>query len=266
METRDLIKIIFFLKYLIQNNVPDYKKLKERTPIIGIWDDHDYGDNNGTVNYPGKYLNQQLFLDFMDVSKNSIRRGQEGIYTSYTFGKGDTQVKFILLDNRFYLTDKNDPNSSVLGQKQWAWFENELKTSQAKIHFIVSGIPFLPNKMIHTEEWADYPKEKEKLLSLLKKYNTSGVMFLSGDKHFSAITQNHGHIEIMSSGLTHKAPKALIPWLKTKFPTSFYKLNYGLIDIKWGEYPTITVQIKSQKGTAIKKTYYLKENKITPKD
>lgn len=251
------------LKYLIQNNQPDYQALKKQTPIIGIWDDHDYGANNGNDTYSGKYLSQQLFLDFIAEPTNSPRRSQEGIYTSYTFGEKEKQVKFILLDNRFHLTDKKLKNPSILGEKQWQWLENELKKSKAKIHFIVSGIPFLPNKMVHTEEWADYPQEKERLFNLLKKYKTSGVIFLSGDKHFAAISEKEGFVEVMSSGLTHKTHKVLIPWLKTKFPKSYFGLNYGLIAIEWGKTPIIDVQIKGVEKTALHARYKIVKKFLT---
>lgn len=252
------------LKYIIQNNNNDYKKLKSKTPIIGIWDDHDYGDNNGNNTYAGKYISQQHLLDFLEEPKDSARRSQEGIYTSYTFGSAHEQVKFILLDNRFHLTEVESSTPSILGQKQWQWLENELKTSTAKINFIVSGIPVLPKKMIRTEEWADYPKEKEKLLSMIRKYNTSGVIFLSGDKHFSAISNNHGYYEIMSSGLTHRASRALVPWLKKRFPKSFFKLNYGLINIKWGKTPVLDIQIKGKKNIALRQKLKLINKTLTP--
>ena len=33
-------KIIYFCIFVFQ-------KLSESTPVIGVWDDHDYGNNNG---------------------------------------------------------------------------------------------------------------------------------------------------------------------------------------------------------------------------
>lgn len=245
-------------KYKIQNSNKDYINLKKQMPIIGIWDDHDYGINDGNTDYLKKYLSQQLFQDFMMIPLSSPTRAQEGIYTSYTFGSGKEKVKFILLDNRFHLTKKNAKNPTVLGAAQWIWLEKELKNSQAMINFIVSGIPVLPNQMIQTEEWADYPKEKKKLLALISKYKPKGVFFLSGDKHFSAITHNHGFAEFMSSGLTHTTSAAIIPWLRTIFPISFFKLNYGLVSIDWNNQPIkLTIEIKSQNGLELKEQYNL---------
>jgi alkaline phosphatase D len=248
----------FEIKYAIQNDNTDYKKLTQKVPIIGIWDDHDYGKNNGGDDYDYKYKSQQLFLDFIKEPANSARRDQEGIYTSYHFGSAKQQVKFILLDNRFHLTSHKTKDARILGEEQWQWLEKELAQSQAQIHFIVTGIPFLPPKMIHTEEWAQYPHEKLRMLNLLKKYRPSGVIFLSGDKHFSAITKSEGYFEIMSSGMTHKTTPLLIPWLKPQFPESYYELNYGLLKIDWQAKPLeLSVEIKGEQGTALKKTLKL---------
>ena len=52
------------------------------TQIIGIWDDHDYGINNGDKTYYNKKLTRELFLDFVEEPKDSPRRidVNEGIY------------------------------------------------------------------------------------------------------------------------------------------------------------------------------------------
>lgn len=246
-------------KYAFQNNIAYYKELKSRMPIIGIWDDHDYGDNNGNGRFSGKFKSQQLFLDFIEEPLHSARRKRKGIYTSYTFGKGDKKVKFILLDNRFNVVE----GQTILGETQWRWFEKEIKNSDARVHFIMSGLPVLPNKMIKTEEWADFPDEKKRLLMLLNKYRPSGVLFLSGDKHFAAITHNHGYFEMMSSGLTHKTSKLLIPFLNLHFENTYYDLNYGLVKLNWDKKPLeLTMQIEGISNTAVKKALILDNGKF----
>ena len=53
----------------------DYQKLVQSdTKIIGIWDDHDYGMNDVGGNFPYKNITREVFLDFLDEPKNSIRR------------------------------------------------------------------------------------------------------------------------------------------------------------------------------------------------
>lgn len=50
-----------------QRNVPGYKAMADVIPISGIWDDHDFGLNDGGKNMPEKEMNQELFLDFLGV-------------------------------------------------------------------------------------------------------------------------------------------------------------------------------------------------------
>lgn len=231
-------------KYQILNDIPGYKKLKETTPVIGVWDDHDYDMNNGDRTNPRKERAKKALLDFLDEPQNSARWNHSGIYTSYTFGPKDKRVKFILLDVRYNLKKKTE----ILGEEQKNWLESELASSDAKIHFIVSGMPVLPASMFWTEEWSDYPRAKKGLFEILKKHKTPGVIFLTGDKHFGAITQKDNYVEIMSSGMTHLAPKVFRPLLRRRFKNTYFGYNYGLITIDWDSNP---IKVKAQiKGRA----------------
>lgn len=70
--------------------------------------------------------------------------------------------------------------------------------------------------MFWTEEWSDYPQSKKYVLDLLEKDQTPGVIFLTGDKHFGAMTQRNNLVEVMSSGMTHTAPRIFHPISKKK--------------------------------------------------
>lgn len=87
----------------------DYTRLRESpVKIVGTWDDHDSGINNSGKDNPFKNEIRQLFLDYMDEPKDSIRRTQEGgMYTSY-YLDDKKLIKLILLDNR-YESDYYDP-------------------------------------------------------------------------------------------------------------------------------------------------------------
>lgn len=153
--------------YEKQNNIPDYAFFKSITPMIGTWDDHDYAHNGADGTYKNKEESQQHFLDFIEVPKDSPRRFQEGIYTVHEFGEGDHKIKIIILDNRYF--KGLDPKAPLLGEKQWEWFENELKTSEANLHFIVSGLSVFSPTIPYTEEWWHWPVEVKKMRDLLKK-------------------------------------------------------------------------------------------------
>ena len=44
----------------------DYSQLRKKTGIIGIWDDHDYGVNDGDSRNPAKIRMKQIYLDYLD--------------------------------------------------------------------------------------------------------------------------------------------------------------------------------------------------------
>lgn len=243
------------VSYDKQNKIPDYVEFKKHVPIIGTWDDHDYGVNNGDGKFQGKKLSQKLALDFLEEPLDSPRRKQEGIYTSYEFNSYGHKVKVILLDARYFKNLEKD--YPMLGKKQWNWFEGELKNSNADIHFVMSGTPFLNPNLPHTEEWSQ-TKDYKRLLDLLDRMKPRGLVLLSGDKHFSSYYFKKGHLEFMSSGMTHVASKTWQWPMKQLFPNAVFKLNYGQIDISWvNSTPIITLSIRTQHGVDLEKKSFI---------
>lgn len=59
---------------------PDYRAFVKTTPVIGIWDDHDFGINDAHKGYTHREESQQIFLDFMNEPMDSPRRKQEVLY------------------------------------------------------------------------------------------------------------------------------------------------------------------------------------------
>ncbi|KAI9921981.1 hypothetical protein PsorP6_002246 [Peronosclerospora sorghi] len=244
----------------------DYAAFVSSTPIIGIWDDHDYGINDGGKMYSYQNESQQVFLDFMGEPKDSPRRTQkvvkilymfcyrskyhlclvmgtdQGIYTSYTIGSQGQDVKFILVDNRFHRDAYDTKNGTLLGEAQWKWLENELMTSSAAFNVIVSGVQILPGDRYSVAEcWGRFPNERERLLKLILASNATGVILLSGDVHFSEINQvvcSNGAskiTEITSSGLTHSWMEFHVPSVKYIMALVF---TYGNLVLPWEFRPT----------------------------
>lgn len=107
------------LKHLYEKQAanPGYKALVEQLSaenVIGIWDDHDYGVNDGGKEYGLKALSQQLFLDFLNVPKESPRRTQEGIY--FYSDRDEGRVRYIMLDNRYHKDEYGTVDGDFLGE------------------------------------------------------------------------------------------------------------------------------------------------------
>ena len=209
--------------YDAQKKIRDYKKLRSEVTVIGTWDDHDYGLNDGGEEWSVKAESQQAFLDFMDVPVNDPRREQEGVYTSHNYEllTMPGRIKVIILDTRYFRTSlKEDPSGekrylpndygegTILGDAQWQWLGDQLKNSPADFNIIVSSIQFLSDQH-GFETWGNFPHEVERLKSLVSESGAKGVILLSGDRHISEFSKltlpdlNYPLIDFTSSGLTH---------------------------------------------------------------
>jgi len=211
--------------YKAQNEIIGYKNIKSKIPIIGTWDDHDYGLNDGGVEFLAKKQSQQKFLDFMGVSLDSPRRMQEGVYTTHDYVQEQGTIKVLVLDTRYFRTaltpdieteKRNKPNTygtgTILGDKQWQWLQNELNNSKADYNILVSSIQFLSNE--HGFEcWGNFPHEINRLENIIATSKAKGVIILSGDRHISEISRTsidgikYPLIDFTSSGLTHAYSK-----------------------------------------------------------
>ncbi|MFD2785435.1 alkaline phosphatase D family protein [Hymenobacter rubripertinctus] len=207
-------------KYAAEFNQPGYRHLREQgTRVIGTWDDHDYGRNDGDRNYPFKAQNQQLALDFLEEPADSPRRRQEGIYDAYEYRVGTKKVKVILLDDRYFQDPlyrdarqvyQPNPTGDVLGEPQWQWLRGQLQNSDADAHIIGSGIQFLPTEH-RFEKWANFPAARQRFLSLLTETHPKGILLISGDRHIGEVSRlvvpglAGPVVEVTSSGLTHPA-------------------------------------------------------------
>ena len=77
-------------------------RLRRSVPHIAIWDDHDYGVNDGGAEFPKKDEAQIQFLDFLGVTKDSPRRAQKGVYHAELFGPPEKRTQIIVLDTRYF--------------------------------------------------------------------------------------------------------------------------------------------------------------------
>ncbi|GAB3924446.1 alkaline phosphatase D family protein [Larkinella terrae] len=251
-EVMDTLKA----KYDRQKANPVYAQLRQSTQIIGVWDDHDYGVNDGGKEYPRRKESQQLMLDFLDVPNNSPLRQQEGAYSSHVYGPKGQRVKVILLDGRYFRdplkkvnkTNTPDPSGDILGETQWQWLENQLTNSDADVHIIGCGIQFLANE--HTsEKWGNFPTARQRFFDLLSKTKPKGAMLISGDRHIAEVSKislaglGYDLYDITSSGLTHTSKPYEQP-NSYRVGKMVFDLNYSLITINWDKKPlTATVRI-----------------------
>lgn len=175
----------FYYRYTHTRKCRDMQYLLASRPNYAIWDDHDYGPNDGDASFELKDVSLQVFKDFWG-NKTFGEADNPGVYTKFTWSDCD----FFLLDDRYYRSDDamNDSSSQkkFLGDKQFEWLMNSLLYSRASFKFLVFGSQVL-NPLNDFEGFRFYQNEYNALMRFIKENKIRGVVFLSGDRHFSEI-------------------------------------------------------------------------------
>lgn len=248
----------------------EFRKLNEKAHFLAVWDDHDYGVNDGGKEYSKKKQSKEIFLDFWCEPDNSERRDHPGIYHSEIYGPKGKRVQFIMLDTRTFrdklekasgLAWKNDyqpitdSSKTMLGEQQWKWLEGVLQ-HPADLRVVMSSTQF-GITYNGWEAWANFPIEKQRFIDLIKKTKANGVVFISGDVHWAEISKqdvDSGYplYDITSSGITQE-------WGNTepndnRIGEPFQPNNAGIIEIDWEqEDPLIQFTIIDVNGQEVRK-------------
>lgn len=258
-------------KYALLKQSAFFKGLRRKGTIVATWDDHDYCENDGGAGNPLKKEAQQGFHDWLDEPADSPRRQQEGVYSAQVYGPEGKRVQVVLLDTRYFRSPlkqvpkeqaliggrsvaTDDTSTTMLGEAQWRWLEKTLK-EPAELRLIVSSIQFAAE--VHGGEcWANMPHEQQRLMDVLRRTRASGVIILSGDRHwceFSKLDGPSGYpiYDYTSSSMTQKHPRATpTPNKHRLLPKTYHIPNVGLLTIEWGNGDaTITTQVIDVEGT-----------------
>ncbi len=203
-------------KYEKQKSNQDYQRLLSTTQIYGIWDDHDFGLNNGGKEFEAKEVAKTLMFDFLDIPAENPAYHRSGTYQSYDLNNKGVTIKLILLDSRYFRDapiKKNGnylPNEegTILGEEQWTWLGEELRKDSADLTLIGNGIQVIPEEHRY-EKWANFPNERQRLFDTIRSSKLENVLLLSGDRHLSEVSKididgmDFPLYEITSSGMTH---------------------------------------------------------------
>ena len=238
-----------------------YQKQKSILPdfldeinILSIWDDHDYGINDGGSDYRNKKRSQKMFLDFWEIPKDDLRHKREGIYFSKEEIFFNKKFKLIFLDTRYFRSDlkgrkgryaKNkDPNATILGVEQWKWFQDQIN-KDFDFLMIFSSIQIIPQDH-GFEKWDNFPKERDKILNIIKKYKDKTILF-SGDRHRSGIYKKDGIIEVTASSM-NKPGSTFFENDKYLIGKTYPQVNYSILEIFQ---KSINITIKDESGKVL---------------
>ena len=264
-DTEDMA--VLKAKYQALGAKPEFKQLVERSLVLATWDDHDYGLNDGGAGFVKRDASQQVFSEFWRDVPDSPRRERPGVYDAHIFGPESKRVQVILLDTRFFRSNlktgerrvggpyypDSDPKLTMLGNEQWQWLEKQL-LQQAQIRIVVSSIQFAPTAA-GQETWANLPAEKQRFLDLIGRTQASGLIIVSGDRHwseFSRITDGLSYplYDFTSSSINQLHSRGTPTENRHRLLEKTYHLeNFGTIDIDWNQKdPVIKVGIVDLQG------------------
>lgn len=218
--------------YAQQARVPGFARVRAALPHSAIWDDHDYGLNDGGADFAQQQASKDAFCDFWAVPAGDERRQRGGLHHTRWLQAGGRRVQLIVLDTRWWRsplkpTDQrgargrerwlpdDDASKTLLGAEQWAWLEARLH-EPADAHVVYSSIQLLAEGH-GFERWGNLPRERARFFSTLRATTQKPVVLASGDRHIGALYHHAGTEagqplwEITSSGVTH-------PWATADEP------------------------------------------------
>ena len=262
--------------YGVLSQSEPFSRARAAAPMLTVWDDHDYGLNDGGGAYPHKHASDALFDYVWAVAEDDSRRARPGVYGSWIIGDAGRRVQIILLDTRFFRSDLKlsdepgtrgkeryvldaDPQKTMLGAEQWAWLEAELK-KPAELRLLVSSIQVISDGH-GWEGWKMLPAERERLYQMIDDTGADNLILLSGDRHSAGLYRRNDVIdypllEATSSSLNLPLT-AIVPPDRlfmepgpNRLGEMYMEANYGVIDINWDD-GSVYVTIRGAEGETV---------------
>lgn len=185
-------------------------------PLVGTWDDHDFGKNDSDGRSVDRDVIRRVFLEYRPLV--TAGEGEQGIYSSLRRGP----IELFLLDARFFSQAEPSPvapdKPTLLGKRQWEWLRRSLVASSAPFKLLITGMVWhdKPNK--EKDDWETYAHEREALFRWLGEKRIGGVVLVGGDVHVSLrlvhdTLETAGYLipEFVSSPLHDKVIPSLVP-------------------------------------------------------
>jgi alkaline phosphatase D len=159
------------------------------THHYAIWDDHDYGPNDSDRTYRGKETSLRIFKDYW-ANPSYGTPETPGVFGRFEWG----DVEFFMLDDRYHRSpnamSEKKADKVMFGDAQMQWLMESLRASEAPFKIVVGGNQML-NPLNTFEGFNQFPFEQKKLIDFIRNERVSGVLFLSGDRHYSELLRRN---------------------------------------------------------------------------
>lgn len=172
-------------RYTHVRSLAEMQALLANTHNYAILDDHDFGPNDSDRGFVGKEMTMDVFKMFWANPSYGFQDMNAAV-TMFSWADCD----FFLLDNRSFRSPNNRKTGErvILGEKQKQWLFDNLAYSKAKFKFVVMGGQFLNSAAVY-ENYACYPEERNEIINYIENEKIEGVIFISGDRHFTELSK-----------------------------------------------------------------------------
>lgn len=172
-------------RFTHSRSLPELQPLLASTNHYAIWDDHDFGPDNSDRSFIHKDLTLEAFRLFWGNPSFGLP-GQKGITSHFQFN----DIDFFLLDNRYYRSPDNRKTGkkTMMGEAQLEWLIDALVNSQAPFKMVAIGGQVLNTAEVHETYIHYHSEERDYLLRRIEEEDIKGVVFLTGDRHFTELS------------------------------------------------------------------------------
>lgn len=234
--------------------------LKELQPLLAnthhyaTWDDHDFGPNDSDRSWAKKEIALEMF-DLFWANPHFSGYQDSGVSNYFQWADCD----FFLMDDRWHKSP-NRLSNGVWGRKQLDWLKESLIGSKAKYKFIANGVMVLSGAAEKENMANAAADERQELIDYINEYKITGVVFLTGDRHFSELSMidEEGGVpiyDITSSPLTSGVASSAFQDEQNPNRvdgTAVFQRNYGLLTVSGPRSDRrLTLTLKSVAGETI---------------
>lgn len=190
---------VLWHRYVDTRQTLEVFRSKNLIPTFAVWDDHDFGLNDGNGTYKYKNESRDIFLSFFPMQEGfGLKRGP-GVSSAITLAGQD----FIFLDDRYFRSKETH-----WGNEQKEWLFKRLRENRNPV-WLINGDQFFGGYHTFESFEGNHPVEFKAFRNRLRDIHKP-LNFISGDRHLAEVMKiEPGQIgretyELTSSGIHAK--------------------------------------------------------------